>query len=58
MEYEKRHRAYRPTIGGLSVGGNKMINDLGDKAIYYIGTFSEFNPIGLNSIAGYNLAVL
>jgi len=41
------HRAYRPTIGGLAVPEDRLINDLKDMAIYYIGSFSEFNPIGL-----------
>jgi hypothetical protein len=46
MEYEKKHYAYRPTIGGSSVSTDKLINDLKEKAIYYIGTFREYNPIG------------
>lgn len=49
MEYDKRHHAYRPTIGGRSVPASKMINDLEKDAIYYIGTFSEYNPIGINN---------
>lgn len=46
MEYKLMHRAYRPTIGGLAVSNDKLINDLKDQAINYIGTFSEYNPIG------------
>lgn len=54
MKYEIRHRSYRPTIGGKSVPEGSMINDLGDHAVYYIGSFSEFNPIGLiDDIAVY-----
>lgn len=46
MKYEKRHRAYSPTIGGLSVPSESMINDLKERAAHYIGSYSEFNPIG------------
>jgi hypothetical protein len=47
MEYDKRHVAYRPTIGGRSIPADRLINDLGEDAIHYIGTYSEFNPIGI-----------
>ena len=50
MKYELKHHAYKPTIGGKSIPNSKMINDLGDNAIHYIGTFSEYNPIGMASI--------
>ena len=55
MKYELKHYAYRPTIGGKSVPyGDKIINDLEKDAINYIGTFSEYNPIGLQqSMAVY-----
>ena len=46
MDYEKRHYAYRPTIGGSSVLASKLINDLKEQAVNYIGTFKEYNPIG------------
>lgn len=49
MEYKLMHRSYRPTKGGRAVPGDKLINDLGKDAVDYIGTFSEYNPIGLNS---------
>lgn len=48
MEYKLMHRAYRPIIGGRAIPNHKLINDLGEHAIYYIGTFSEYNPIGLS----------
>jgi hypothetical protein len=47
MFYSKKHVAYRPTVGGSSIPADKMINDLKDKAVHYIGTYSEYNPIGL-----------
>jgi hypothetical protein len=47
MEYDKRHVAYNVIKGGKSVPANKMINDLGDMMSDYIGTYSEFNPIGI-----------
>lgn len=53
MKYEKMHRSYRHVVGGKAVPSDKLINDLGDDAIYYIGTFSEYNPIGIKN----NLAV-
>lgn len=54
MKYEIRHRSYRPTIGGKSVPKSKTINDLGKDAVYYIGSFSEFNPLGyVDDIAVY-----
>jgi len=43
--YEKKHFAYRPTIGGSSIPADRLINDLNERAIYYIGTFSEYYPI-------------
>lgn len=46
MKHEIRHRAYKPTIGGLSVSGDGLINDLKKRATDYIGSFSEYNPIG------------
>lgn len=46
MKYEKRHHAYKPTLGGRSVPADNLINDLKERAIDYIGTFSEMNPIG------------
>jgi len=46
MKYELRHYAYKPTVGGKSVPANKTINDLGEDAVNYIGTFSKWNPIG------------
>jgi len=47
MKHEMMHRAYRPTIGGKAVPASKLINDLGKDAIHYIGTFAEYNPIGM-----------
>lgn len=49
MKYEKRHHAYKPTLGGSSVPSDSLINDLGKRAIDYIGTFSEYNPIGYSN---------
>lgn len=46
MKYEKRHHAYKPTIGGKSVPSDRTINDLKEDAINYVGTYSEYNPIG------------
>lgn len=47
MDYEKRHVAFKPTLGGHSISADKTINELGKDAIHYIGTYSEYNPIGL-----------
>lgn len=49
MKYEKRHHAYKPTIGGRSVPCDRSINDLKEDAINYVGTYSEFNPIGFHN---------
>lgn len=49
MEYKLMHRSYRPTIGGHAVPSSKLINDLKEQAINYIGTFSEYNPIGFSN---------
>lgn len=49
MEYKRMHRSYRPTVGGRAVPDDMMINDLKEDAIYYIGTFSEYNPIGITN---------
>lgn len=49
MKYEKRHRAYKPTMGALSIPAENLINDLKERATDYIGTFSEFNPIGFSN---------
>lgn len=49
MKYEKRHYAYKPTVGGKSVPSDKSINDLKEDAINYVGTYSEFNPIGFRN---------
>lgn len=46
MKHEIMHRAYKPTIGGLAVPKDRLINDLGDRAVDYIGSYSEYNPIG------------
>lgn len=52
MEYEIMHRAYCPTKGGRSIPNNQCINDLKERATDYIGTFSEYYPIGL-TYSGY-----
>lgn len=52
MKHEIRHYAYRPTLGGRSVPGTDMINDLNEAAVNYIGSFSEFNPIAAEYIVG------
>ena len=53
MNYEKKHHAYKVTLGGLAIPVNEPINGLdrpGRKmATHYIGTYSEFNPIGYRS---------
>ena len=49
MKYELRHHSFKPTLGGKSVLSNKTINDLGESALYYVGTFSEYNPLYLGS---------
>lgn len=46
MEHRLYHRAYKPTLGGVAVPKDRLINDLEDRATDYIGTFSEYNPIG------------
>lgn len=52
MKYELRHHSFKPTIGGKSVPIDRVINDLGESALYYVGTFSEYNPLylGRNSL--------
>jgi hypothetical protein len=47
MKHELKHRSYRPTVGGQAVGIDKLINDL-DNPEYYTGTYSVYNPIGIN----------
>ena len=47
MEYDRRHHAYKPSMGGRSVPDDCVINDLKEAAINYVGTYSEYNPIGL-----------
>jgi hypothetical protein len=49
MKYDKRHYAYKPTIGGRSVSADKTINDLKEASLDYVGTYSEFNPIGTHA---------
>ena len=41
------HRSYHPNLGGKAIPSNQLINKLGKDNFNYIGTFSEYNPIGL-----------
>lgn len=49
MKYELRHYSYKPTLGGKSVSAENLINALDDRAIHYVGTFSEINPLHVTS---------
>jgi hypothetical protein len=54
MEYNVMHRAYTPSKGGRSVPKSRVINDLEDMAIFYIGTFSEYYPLDVkNNLVTY-----
>ena len=50
MKKEKFHWAFKPTIGGAGVPHTKMINDLGEHAVHYVGTFAEYNPVAIGSV--------
>ena len=52
MKYELRHVA-NSINKGVSVLADRLINDLGEDAIHYKGTYSECNPLAKSG----NLAV-
>jgi hypothetical protein len=41
----KKHYAYNPATGGLSIPAKKTINELGDMMVHYKGTYDTTNII-------------